>query len=212
MKKIFFLVILLFIITAQVYAENIINAPIKSIGYTGEFEHMQLGWLGITAKGIYGMPVGEIRNVFNPGMGAELIISYRDFLFKDLDIQLVGGYQNYTGKVDSSNTVQSIIVKLLGRCNLYFKHTPGCFYFDFGGGIAVETLNLPSSSLDNIDPVYHIGLGYEIEIIKSLTGQIGVSYVFIPERYISSATRDGSFVNIGIGINYNFLKGKSGGE
>ncbi|MFH1823600.1 MAG: hypothetical protein ABH873_00015 [Candidatus Firestonebacteria bacterium] len=212
MKKIFFLMILLFIVVGQVHSENIINAPIKPAGYSGESEGMQLGLLGVSVRGIYSQPIGEIRNVFNPGLGAELVISYRDFLFKDLDIQLVGDYQSYTGKVDNSNKLQSIIVKLLGRYNFYIKYTPGCFYFDFGGGMANQTLNLPSSSVNNIDPVYHLGVGYEVEIIKSLTAQAGVNCVFIPERYISNATRDGSFINISLGINYNFLKGKNGGE
>jgi hypothetical protein len=212
MKKIFFLVILLFTISVQVYSEGIINAPIKSIGVGDEFGRMQFGWLGISARGIYSIPVGEMINVLNNGLGGELVISYRSFLLKDLDIQLIGGYENYTGEVNSSDTLQTIILKLLVRYNFYFKGTPGCLFVDLGGGVAFETLTFSSTKYDNIDPAYHIGIGYEVEIIKSLTFQLGVSYLFIPQKYIANAQRDGSFINVGLGINYEFLKEKFGGE
>ncbi|MFH1528658.1 MAG: hypothetical protein ABIG69_18785 [Bacteroidota bacterium] len=194
---------IVFFMSFQSFGQNkVIGGNISS---KNKSETMQLGWLGISVKGIYRMPSGEITNVLNGSPGAELTVIYRNFLLNDLDLQLIGGYQNYTGKVDSSNTFQTINAKLLGRYNFFVPDIPGCIYVEAGGGLSFETLIVSSSKLDNIDPIYQIGLGYEIGIFENFTLQTGINYLHMPEKYIAGAVRDGSFINLGIGINYEFL-------
>ncbi|MFH1824279.1 MAG: hypothetical protein ABH873_03525 [Candidatus Firestonebacteria bacterium] len=173
-------------------------------------ETMQLGWLGISAKGTYSLPSGDISNVLNGSLGAELTVVYRNFILNDFDIQLSSSYQNYTNKADSSNQFQTINVKLLGRYNFFVPDVPGCIYVEAGGGVSFETLTASSVKLDNIDPIYHFGVGYEIGIFENFTLQTGINYLLMPQKYIVDAIRDGSFINFSIGINYEFLEEKGG--
>ncbi|OGF51274.1 MAG: hypothetical protein A2044_04105 [Candidatus Firestonebacteria bacterium GWA2_43_8] len=160
-----------------------------------------MGQFGVTVAGVYSLPSGDIANVYNGAIGPELTLTYRNFLLNGLHLQLAGDYLSYTGKVDPANIFTNIIAKLSARYDFGLADIPGLVFLKAGGGADFETLTIGTVSIDNIDPIYSFGIGYETKCFDNFTLVFEFNYSLLPEKYIPGATRDGSFINIVIGLN-----------
>jgi hypothetical protein len=170
----------------------------------GENKDLALGNFGFSVLGVLSMPSGDIAKVLNPTVGPEVSLTYRNFLMKNFHLQLSGDFLTYTGKVDTSNTFTNISATLTGRYDLKMKEIPGIIYLSAGGGTGFETLTVGGVVLDNIDPMYKLGFGYEASAFGNFTMRFDIKYVMLPQKYISGASRDGSFLNIYAGVNMEF--------
>ena len=202
--KVFLAIIMVLSLFSLSYADNkVVGSYVKGKGKTLDFK---FGTFGISARGFYSIPSGDIANVLNGSLGPELLVTYRKFLIDDLDLQVSGTLNTYTGKFDSTNTFQSIGARLLGRYNIKIENVEGLFFLDAGGGFAFETLKVSTVSADNIDPIWSFGAGYEIGLFDNITLTVNINYLMMPEKYIANATRDGSFIDFAIGLNYEFYE------
>ena len=201
-------VIVLFISVFAFGVENDIlgNSRQKTSGG----DQLRLMDYGLSVNGIYSMPSGSIVNAMNGALGGSITIMDHNvlyFLLPKLSIGLSGDYINYTCKAGSGNSFQTINSKILGKYDLSFNDIPGSFFVEGGGGVSFETLTLLGSEYYNIDPLFQIGIGYETGLNENFTIQVGINYMFVPESYISALSRDGAFINISLGINYEFQLG-----
>lgn len=199
---------IMLIITVVLCVSSLCYADSKVVGGYSKgkprLSDFKFGSFGVSLRGLYSIPTGDIVNVLNGSIGPEILGTYRKFLIDDLDLELSGSLNTYTGKFDSTNTFQTINVKLLGRYNIKIEDLEGVFFINAGGGVSFEKLTVSSSSADNIDPIWSFGAGYEVALFDNITLQVNISYMLMPEKYIASAYRDGSFINFIIGLNYEF--------
>ena len=173
----------------------------------GQFKFLDYG---LAVRGIYSLPSGNIVNATNSALGGSVTLMNHNalfFLLPKLSIGLSGEYINYACKAGSGNYLQTINAKLLGKYDIRFEELPGSFFLEGGGGVSFETLTLLGAEYSNIDPLFQIGIGYETGLDENFTIQAGINYMIVPESYISASARDGSFINISLGINYEFQLG-----
>ena len=52
--------------------------------------------------------------------------------------------------------------------------------------------------------INRVGFGYEVNISDNINLLAGLNYNLLPEKGIAGATRDGSFLNICLGVSYEF--------
>ncbi|MCX5776894.1 MAG: hypothetical protein NTX32_04630 [Candidatus Firestonebacteria bacterium] len=135
----------------------------------GDSKEITFGKIGFAVNGVLSMPSGDIATVLNATIGPELSLTYRNFLIKDFHLQMSGDFMTYTGKVDITNTFSTVSAVLSGRYDLKLKEIPGTLYLSAGGGAGFETLTVGGIVLDNIDPQYRIGVGYEAAAFDNFT-------------------------------------------
>lgn len=198
MKNILAITFIIMLSSSCNSAGNTIGGILKK-SYT---EKLQLGCFSVSAGAGLSLPSGDIANVLNGGTDLRIALSYNNILFDDLSLVLTGGYCVYTGQIDNTNLFATIKAGLLGRYYLYFDEIPGSIFVEVGGGVALETLTVASTSLNNIDPIFIFGAGYEVGIVQELSLVVNTNYLFMPQKYIAGAFRDGSYINIGVGIKY----------
>ena len=169
-----------------------------------QFDTPTIGEYGVSLKAVSSAPSGDIANVYNGAIGVELTPVYRNFLFDDFDVSAFGSYFNYTGKANSSNSLTTINLGVLGRYNFRVEGVPGVVFAEAGGGFSLQNQTIAGIGFDNIDPIYRAGAGYEVNIAENINLLAGLNYNYLPEKGIAGATRDGSFFNICLGVSYEF--------
>lgn len=170
---------------------------------------------GETTFGVYlnyGLPSGDLVNVLNSAAGIELAVIKRNILIKDFHLLLRGSFNQYYGKFNSREYLGIIEAKLAGRYDFLIPEIPGVFFLEAGGGVAFENISVSGFAGDNIDPLYSFGAGYEFNVSEVFTFQGMVSYSLMPQKYVSGAARDGSFIKIHAGVNYNLETESRGGK
>lgn len=169
-----------------------------------QFDAPTLGDYGISVKAVSSAPAGDIADVYNGAIGVEVAPVYRNFLISDLDASVFGSYSNYSGKANSANSLTTINIGLLGRYNFKVADVPGVVFAEAGGGLSLQSQTISGVGFDNIDPLYRVGFGYEVNISDNINLLAGLNYNLLPEKGIAGATRDGSFLNICLGVSYEF--------
>jgi len=129
--------------------------------------------LGISIRGIYSSPIGGTNSILDTSFGPEIILTYRHLFSNDFHAQLVSNYNHYFGKDTSIERFQTITVKLLGRYDATENIVTGIIlfgyiYFNAGLGTSFESVVLKSETLNNTTPVFHIGVGYETNLGKTI--------------------------------------------
>jgi hypothetical protein len=204
--RIMVIVVCILVIPLLAFSESLMPVSYSS----QKSKKLEFGFLGVSARGIYNMPIADVLNVLNGGLGPEVAITYRSFLFKNFHLVAIGDYTTYTGKVNSDNKLSTINVKLLGRYDVYpledlASFIPsGVVYVNLGGGVSFETLTMPLETINNIDPIFQGGIGYELGLMKDITLNIGVNYIMLYEKVNASADKNGSFISFSLGLNYEF--------
>jgi hypothetical protein len=193
----------------MVFTGGIHGADFNQWGQTKTFTAREkigvfsFGDFGIALHGLFSLPAGEVSSVFESALGGEAALTFRKFPFKDLHLVIVSDYLVYSGKVYNTDKLSVLIPKALARYDVVFQEVPGVFYGTLGFGLAFEWAKTGSDEFTNIDPVFEGGVGYEMNLSQVLTLQCGVNYMLMPEKY-SGAAKDGAFLNIYIGVNYEF--------
>ncbi len=211
LTKHFVLLLMLSVVFSGAFADRSENVVKRTKART---QSNQFGGFGVEAHGLYSLPAGDIVNVLSPAIGFGASLTYRDFLVESFDLKLVGEMTTFPLIEKASNTLAATNIKLLGRYNIWpdfmSETIPGCIYVEAGGGVSMQKLSMGAAVFENNDILYQGGLGVELIFFQNFTFTAGASYVLIPQKYLAGATRDGSFINICAGINYEF-SGKKGG-
>ncbi|GEM_PF-3381458 len=173
-------------------------------------DNVKQGDFGIALKALYGMPSGLSANGLNSAIGANLTLADHNtlnFISLNLSLELAADYIVYTTRAGIGNSLTTLNPKLLLRYDVKIPDFPGLLYLEAGGGVSMETLNLLGVSYTNNDPLYQGGIGYETGLADNFNLQAVVSYVYVPESSITGATRDGAYLTLSLGINYEFSLG-----
>ncbi len=168
------------------------------------------GDLGFAVRALYSMPSGLIGNGLNSALGVNATLSEHNtlnFISLNLSLELSADYIVYTAKAGTGNNLTVLNPKLLLRYDIRMNELPGLLFVEAGGGVSMETLNLLGTAYTNNDPLYQGGIGYETQLLDGLNFQAVVSYTYVSESGTAGAIRDGAFLSLGLGLNYEFQFG-----
>jgi len=154
----------------------------------------------------YSIPSGDIASLLSAGIGVEAEIQLRNILSEQFVIGLAGSYNSYAGTVSTTDSLSVIQVKVLPK--YCFKSLDNInLYVNGGIGFAFEGLTVSSVSFSNTDFLWQVGIGCELRTNGNASIIIGeINYIAIPQKSAVNATRDGSFININIGVSFNLTK------
>lgn len=149
----------------------------------------------------YSIPAGDIAPLLTGSVGIEVEVQLRNFFSSSFIIGIAGSYNGYGGIVNTSDSLYIIQLKLLPKYVLTSFNTSS-IYVNGGMGFAFEGLTVSSVNVGNTDLLWQIGLGYELKLNNNVFNA-ELNYIIVPEKSLSTATKDGAFIEFKIGMAFD---------
>ncbi len=156
------------------------------------FQKPQIGlWFGPVT------PIFTTDEVLDTYLGGGLFIRTNSFI-KDLKIGLDSSYQQYRSRGVNRLEMIPVYGNLLYRLPI---NLPLSFQLKFGaGGAHLETR---PDGYEQWDPLFMTGLEMSFPAGRIFNIGLRIDYLYVMERHIEGAQRDGHFINAGITVFFN---------